>query len=367
MKSLTIKIPPAPISSSDATPLGTPDPGLWHRKTQNPVVIRAGPTLFRVDATCLCRESAVFSGFMRQLPRVSSAGLCPWIEVSDTAEDVRNLLGFLYDDQHVPKDVDEVLSALRMCARYEMGGWTLVHERLYDFLMLIYPSTLEDLDHLQVQQIFYPQIQRHYWLNSDVCFRLLNALANIRNEIDDYTQVDDLWFGLLLCCATRPFEDIDQGIVDLDGNWWELDPELREFILHKARPSLDYIARKMTYGFIWNIKYHPLYLDTHRLRGTTSSGIRKKWPKRVSKAHLAKQCQRFRGDLKGEVDMFRDAHTGYVNPFWIPLTFRAGKLLECVTCCRECRETWMTYIEEGRTRGWQEVLSLFRACNTMEE
>ncbi|CAL1707145.1 unnamed protein product [Somion occarium] len=161
-----VDIPPShPASGHKLLKFPTRNQYILEVRTQNPLVIQAEGEYLRVDSAVTCPYSPVFRHSIESMPPyLLFTAACRGLEVNDAAQDLYHLFRFMFEGHYRPQTADESLITLD-----------------------------------------------YYWLQSDICFRLTNALCALRKQQDYSIILDTLIFTLFLCCATRPHQDIYTG------------------------------------------------------------------------------------------------------------------------------------------------------------
>ncbi|KAJ7238578.1 hypothetical protein B0H12DRAFT_91188 [Mycena haematopus] len=175
------------------------------------VVLQARNTQFRVHWSVLSLHSSFFHGMLGlpQPPEQPSVDGCPIIELSDSEEDVENLLRALYDplffiQRALPFSV--IASHLRLARKYDFRG---VLETIVARLTHENPTTLDEYDALKMGNSYSPtRIVNYQGLLYDTI-----TLAGENNLL-----------SVLPCAYYRALANIFDGIPRGDGTIATLSP-----------------------------------------------------------------------------------------------------------------------------------------------
>lgn len=199
-----------------------------------------------------------------------------------------------------------------------------------------------------------PHFRDYYWLQSEACFRLANTLYLIRQEQGATHMINTLLFTVLLCCARRSLQDINEGVFSADRRrWFKLEDDLRLYIVLLVRPKIDELAFEKTYAFLWWDEYAPSMSDAHKeciICLNTGSSI-------PCQDHQS--CELYREFLRDEVSIFLESDIGYNNALWHFPRLVGGTPINGVNCCDSCRCDWVESIRESRSFAVDELLDVY--------
>ncbi|KAJ7227462.1 hypothetical protein GGX14DRAFT_630052, partial [Mycena pura] len=281
---------------------------IWH--PDGSVVIQAQNTQFRVHWSVLSLHSSLFRG-MLELPQPQdteqpSVDGCPIVELSDESEDVKQVLGALYNplflgQKALPLRV--IGSLLRICRKYEFRD---VLQNIVERLTYENPATLEGYDALKTGNAYSPtRIQNHHGILYDTI-----TLAWENNIL-----------SVLPCAYYRALSAIFDGIPRGDGTVATLAP------IHQRACTL---GRASLFSAQW---------DTGNTFG---------WTETTANCTDVPGCK-----LRKQLFFRRHVVRGSLAPFC------ALGFVDSLNLCAACTADVKTKMIEGRRKMWEMLPGFF--------